>query len=1686
MISAEQASKFLEQHTPPELKPTHLSHLGKAYQQLASTITRWDYHARKNKKTDQEIFISTFGADPTFNPWKTKDGQKLATILYGGPKAHLVPAIWEITRTLPYQTGYSRRPFRRKPDANPLARRLERMRQLYHVGKSGFAGLDLMQTAQYSGYNQWQAPNLALWFAAGLNDPKTGDPLRTLLADIIAGEDEIGLVNRGIIQGLLLTDDPQNWKLIEDLLLAAQRQEGLRQTILESVDETSIGALKHFIGVILEHKLARFSAVVRAVDTWFGFGWEAPKVKTINRVLELAHELIDNEAGVEEKLTAKDSLEVYVALWCMALRSADNALWTASDLLKSDNQVTRLVALQVIREMNLSNKTVGKWIIGSFGEDLERDYWALMSVPAAFEFSDKFFEKLIAYGESLPKTGRKIEGTVFSWQTVEVTPDYFYNFIINRGGKPQLRRLCEGIAKVPSEARERLLRKIFPDNYTWSLSYGSPLDKKKAKKSAGEDWKRDLIRQSATDRNAAVMATGIRFLGALDLEEADRKLIISLLRRKGKELRGELIKVIISQDATTLKEMVAELLTAKSVDQRLAGLEIMTVLYDEDKLTTFVLAQRGLYAQRKKFNKNEEVLLARFDAPLENEISFANGFNVIDFTKLTPLVEPKVQFNKEAGGGLVSKVKSAAQSIVNRTTGGASPFLFPGLVDKKKMFAAFNDLLKLLRKYGKTEYTCWYGEKYSEVVLLENHLGFTDPQAHNLSPREKLNYFPLPEVWKGWYTESGLNDFELLFGIEVLKRDEYQELSGPFEPFLAQYAPQLPEPEMKGTKNEKARALNNVVSLLSNFLNAYADQPTITQFKVDVLEDMIARLPEKLKTVRKIKSKWGFESEVFWARSLQSAVPGNLSAPAYREMAKADLTSLKRLWELQRLLMARTLVQGKDESSIQDVASVKPSRNGKVPTPDPWLTIYLHTQGEISDDDLLQTSLHVPGIFSVMNGNRSLLRWQKIEDLQVPEHLMTPLRNNLLELELQRGDLATDATPYVSQLPVVEGMDYLFRATERLGKETLFRGYSYSSETSKKESFSGILKKSLALETDTAPAFSARAKKSPITTARWLEVAMYAPQWCPWIGQYLKIPDLEIAVWWFHAHASEYMDAQKETIVAQFSPISKEDFREGAIDIDWFHVAYQTVGRKNWRLLHEASKYISDGNGHRQVKTYSSVMLGEVKITETLKKIREKRDKVYVKALGLIPFSRTNPEKDALKRYKLLQQFIHESKQFGAQRQESERTAARIGLDNLARNAGHEDTVRFGWIMEAETTRQIMERSLIGIDNVTVQLIIDESGKPEILVAKAGKPQKSIPAKLRKHKAIVELKEHKAYLRKQFSRTRTSLENAMVSGVSFTAEDLERINRHPVVRPLLSKLVMFSPDTGATGFWQDGQLVDAAGKSHLPAAEEKMLIAHPAHLYRLVQWDLYQKLAFDQQLVQPFKQIFRELYLMTKDEKEAKVQSLRYQGHQIQPRKATALLRTRGWTVSDSEGLQKVYHKQDVIATMYALADWYSPSDVEVPVIEGVTFRSRKGEILKLEDLDPVLFSEVMRDIDLVVSVAHVGGVDPEASHSTLQMRAALARESARLFKADNVEVKKRHIIIEGKHGSYNIHLGSGMVSKGGLQLNIIAVQSQHRGRMFLPFLDDDPKSAEIISKMKLLAEDDRIKDPTVLGQILG
>jgi len=154
--------------------------------------------------------------------------------------------------------------------------------------------------------------------------------------------------------------------------------------------------------------------------------------------------------------------------------------------------------------------------------------------------------------------------------------------------------------------------------------------------------------------------------------------------------------------------------------------------------------------------------------------------------------------------------------------------------------------------------------------------------------------------------------------------------------------------------------------------------------------------------------------------------------------------------------------------------------------------------------------------------------------------------------------------------------------------------------------------------------------------------------------------------------------------------------------------------------------------------------------------------------------------------------------------------------------------------------------------------------------------------------------------------------------------------------------------------------------------------------------------------------------------------------------------------------------------------------------LEEVQFFDRKTfKPILIDDVPDLVFTEVMRDIDLVVSVAHIGDVDPEASHSTIEMRKAIVEFNCILFKLKNVKFSENHVLIKGERAEYSIHLGSGLIhQKAGSAINVLPVHSQHRGRVFLPFIDDDPKTAEIMAKVILFAQDEKIKDVFILEQI--
>lgn len=1650
MISVEKAHKKLEDAQKIIINKDSFTGLSKSHQALGVMLSR----TSPNLAKDIGIFQEHFGEDYQHNPWQGQQGEKLAQILFGPVRSPYISDIWELINVLPYQRGYYRRSFRCKTVTKiHLENKIIILQRLVQSGKKlGFAFLPLAEQIQYNSYRSNDSH--AFLFAIVFNH-HVGE-FDELVTDIINAEDDIGGISRELIKGMLLSCNEDYWHKVGQLLLAAQRQEGLRQTILECLDETQVDAIRYFAQLILDHDLMRFSSVVRAVDTWFGFGWDAPKKNTIQRILQTVVHIFDKTIDLEETLKSQDCLQRYVALWFVALSDVDKANHIALDMLynETDKQY-RLLALFFVRQTERTNVSLSEYMQSNCGHDIELDYWMMKNLPRDAVFSDEIFHAIKKNADALPVKGKKFEARVFSWMSYTITPYDFYHTLVDKANDIHLQLLAHDISLIPSDARNYYLLKLFPEHHTYGF-YGYNKNKSKKKIDLQQlSWKRSVAHQAIQDRNMAVMATGINIFKSMDIESPELDIIDQILSKKNKDLRTEMIMLLLDQDESTIKTRVSHLLQAKNINQRLAGLEILTMLKESNQFPDYVQQHVNEYGKRSKINKNEQVMLDKM-VEKNDDLSFANGFGVIDYNNLSPLITPQRLFNNKQG---------FIKKILKKTNRPISQF-----IDEDKTVKQVNQLIALLKDHKDYEYTYLGYNDQAVTTLLSDEVYYTK-NVDDATAIERLQSLPLFELWDDWYQKCGLNGMEMVGAIHYSDAFSYAYGMPMIKSFLTQYIPDLSP--MHLDKNYSTSLNNGVKIILECLFDAYVNKQEVYQIKADLLEDAIAAFPENKKHKNLDNSRWKYR-DVYW----YDALDNNRFLQGYLD------PSSKRIWDINRYLMAQSLGKGETVTDLKSVLKVLPEKDKYIEGTNERMTLPLYHAGEVSKDDVLLEAILTKNHKITLDCEFDKQYLRNVEDLNPPFEIFKPLKNNLLAIELQRGDIETEASGYIHRLNRFIGMHYLFEVLERMGKSVFERGYSYDT-TSKTSTFSYIIKNCYAADDETYEAFANRLKSSKISKKRLLEVACYAAQWSDWIGRYLKIDQLTSAVWWFHAHSSDYMSAEKETVIARYSKVPVSEFSGGSLDIDWFYEVYANLGKTNWKLLHDASKYIGSGHAIRQVKLYSQVLLKETKITETIKKIKDKRDQIYVRALGLIPLSKANPSADVLKRYNLLQSFLKESKQFGAQRQESEKNAVTIGLENLSRNAGYSDSIRLSWAMESQAAEVIMNNSTVTIDEVVINLIVDDQGKAQLTVNKKGKNQKSIPAKLRKNKEVLKLKENKSYLSKQYSRTRQSLENAMLDQELFTGLEITNIMQHPVVKPMLQKLVLINKEKNISGFWQDDQLRDHEHKLHTIEATDQLIIAHPSHLHANNEWSLFQHHLFEQKIVQPFKQVFRELYVITDDEKEQTSYSKRYAGHQIQPKKTAALLRSRGWTLNYEEGLQKVYHKQGFMASMYAMADWYSPSDIEAPTLEYVCFHQlRAYELKKLVDIDPIIFSEVMRDVDLVVSVAHVGGVDPEASHSTMEMRAVLAKESARLFKLDNVEVKKRHILIKGTLADYSIHLGSANVSRDGLALSIIPVHSQHRGRMFLPFVDDDPKSAEIISKMKMLAEDDKIKDPTVLAQI--
>ena len=453
-------------------------------------------------------------------------------------------------------------------------------------------------------------------------------------------------------------------------------------------------------------------------------------------------------------------------------------------------------------------------------------------------------------------------------------------------------------------------------------------------------------------------------------------------------------------------------------------------------------------------------------------------------------------------------------------------------------------------------------------------------------------------------------------------------------------------------------------------------------------------------------------------------------------------------------------------------------------------------------------------------------------------------------------------------------------------------------------------------------------------------------------------------------------------------------------------------------------------------------------------------------------------------------------------------------------------------------------------DEIWSELRVSGNEVEQVWTRNDGKHLSSAPKTL-KEKYPEELKEISQAIkdiRKMLPAQRDRLDSLFLLQKKWTYDSwLTRYINHPLVGTIARRLIWkFSKDDKATSaIWFNGHMV---GRDDKPVDwldnATTVELWHPIHAEpdAVLEW---RQFLMEHEIRQPFKQAYREIYLITDAELNTRVYSNRYAAHLLRQHQFNSLCAAKGWKNSLRLMVDDTYPPATKILPQWGIraeywvegiGDQYGTDTNETGTylylttdqvrfyrINAVENRAHAGgggysalrwngignaEPLPLEDIPPLVFSEIMRDVDMFVGVASVGN-DPtwmdgggearyqdywhhysfgELTESSKTRKQVLEALVPRLKISDRCKLIDKFLVVRGDIRTYKIHLGSGNILMEPNDQYLCIVPSRRSGEMgkdklFIPF-EGDQTLAIILSKAFLLAEDTKITDPSITRQL--
>jgi hypothetical protein len=352
------------------------------------------------------------------------------------------------------------------------------------------------------------------------------------------------------------------------------------------------------------------------------------------------------------------------------------------------------------------------------------------------------------------------------------------------------------------------------------------------------------------------------------------------------------------------------------------------------------------------------------------------------------------------------------------------------------------------------------------------------------------------------------------------------------------------------------------------------------------------------------------------------------------------------------------------------------------------------------------------------------------------------------------------------------------------------------------------------------------------------------------------------------------------------------------------------------------------------------------------------------------------------------------------------------------------------------------------------------------------------------------------------------------------AEWRARYLDHPLLSVISRRLIWHfkEGDRSLIGGFHEGRLVGVDGAPLQLGEGDEVRLWHPLGFAAdtVLQWRDWLR---EREIRQPFKQAHREIYVLTDAELQTATYSNRFAAHIIRQHQFAALCRERGWRYHvqgnwDSHNVPTLSLPGfDLRAEFWVEPLAYNGAEESGTGVymqlatDQVRFTDTTGLARLLSEVPALVFSEVMRDVDLFVGVTSIAA-DPtwadrgdaqtqtywqsyafgELNASAATRREVLVQLLPKLKIASVSTLEGRFLRVQGRLANYKIHLGSTNVLMEPNDRYLCIVPDRRMGAnptrgLALPF-EGDNALAIIISKALLLAADDKIADQTILRQI--